>query len=324
MLCSFPLYAALKKKYPGSTITLVASKTNYKIPFKELNPYVDTLLILDRSSLKTTIGFIKELRKKSYQIGIVPSTIKISRTSHIINYISGAKTRVGVKSADGKKNPFHFLLNVKSDFTWKDTHQTERNLDVIKQINCDLTGDEIKYLNFRFTKAEFDGAKKFIVENFPDKNKIIVGFHPGAGKTDNIWKAKNFIALINKFNDRFKNYVLLTSGWTDDQIINGIKSELNKAGIYFKVLHNYPIKKLGAILSLIDLYITNDTGTMHIAGFSGAKIVSLFGPTNPMEWAPWGDNQLFIKSGTNNINDISVSDVYKTSVDILNNADRRI
>ena len=197
-------------------------------------------------------------------------------------------------------------------------------MDVVKQINCSLTHDEIKNLKFGFTNVELNEAKKFIGENFPDKNKMIIGFHPGAGKTDNIWKTKNFIGLINKFNDRFKNYVLLTSGWTDDKIINNIKEELNNAGIYFKVLHNYPIKKLGAILSLINLYITNDTGTMHIAGFSGAKIVSLFGRNNPMEWAPRGNNQLVVKSKTNNINDIQVDEVYKTSIDILKNTTRQI
>jgi len=30
MLCSLPLYSALKKKYPNSAITLVAAKTNYR------------------------------------------------------------------------------------------------------------------------------------------------------------------------------------------------------------------------------------------------------------------------------------------------------
>ena len=139
MLCSLTLYKALKKKYPGALITLVAAKTNYQIPFFDINPYIDHVITFDKSSLKAIFKFIKDLRRRKYQIGIVPSTIVISRTSHIINFISGAKHRVGVKSIDGKENESHKYLNVKSDFIWKDCHQTERNLDVVKQIGCDLS-----------------------------------------------------------------------------------------------------------------------------------------------------------------------------------------
>lgn len=310
MLCSLTLYAALKKEYPGSRITLVAAKTNYEIPFSKINPYLDRVLIFDRSTFKKTIGFYKELRKTKYQVGIVPSTIKVSRTSHIINFLSGAKTRVGVKTINGVKNPSNHFLNIKSDFIWGGIHQLERNLDIVKQIGCNLSEEEKKSIMFQFSNDEINEANKFIEENFPGKSKKIIGFHPGAGKEENMWETKRFIELIKDVYNKFNNYVLLTSGWTDDATISEVETELKNSGIDYKVLHNHPVKKLGAILSLIDLYITNDTGTMHVAGYSGAKIISLFGPTNPKEWAPEGINQLYVKSKTNNINDITVDDVY--------------
>jgi ADP-heptose:LPS heptosyltransferase len=310
MLCSITLYTALKKRYPESRITLVAAKTNYKIPFREINPFVDRVLILDRSTLKKTMGFLKELRKRKYQLGIVPSTIKISRTSHIVNFLSGAKIRIGVKAINGVKNTSHHLLNIKENFEWKETHQIERNLDVVKQIGCDLTEEEKQSLKFQFSDDEINEAKKFIEDKFPDRNRKIVGFHPGAGKFENMWETKYFVELIKRVFSKHHNYILLTSGWTDDAIISEVKKELKKSGVEIRVLHNYPVKKLGAILSLINLYITNDTGAMHIAGFSDTKMISLFGPTNPKEWAPNGLNQMFVKSKTNNINNITVDDVY--------------
>ena len=314
MLCSLSLYAALKKKYSASEITLVASKTNYEIPFYEINPFISRVLIIDRSTFQKTLKFYKELRTRKYQMSIVPSTIKVSRTSHIINLLSGAKVRVGIKSVDGIKNKSHSLLNVKSDFNWKDTHQLERNLDLVKQIGCDLSEKEI--LKFQFTPEETSEAKLFLKNKFPDKSKMIIGFHPGSGKGENRWKQENFTELILKTHNKFKNYILLTSGWIDDAIVNKIKNELAQNKIACEVLHNLPVKKLGAILSLINLYITNDTGSMHIAGFSNAKMISLFGPTNPLEWAPTGTNQLYIKSKTININDISVDEVYN-KIEIL-------
>ena len=152
MLCSLTLYKGLKKSFPGSRITLVAAKTNYEIPFFDINPFVDRVIVFDKSSLLKIISFIKSLRSLKYDLGLVPSTIVLSRTSHIINWLSGAKKRVGVNSIDGKLNPSNKYLNVKSDFLWDGIHQSLRNLDIINQINCDLSTEEIMDIKLFYPK----------------------------------------------------------------------------------------------------------------------------------------------------------------------------
>ena len=317
MLCSLTLYKALKKKYPDARITLVAAKTNYEIPFFDINPYLDRVIIFNKSSIKTIIGFIRELRSRKYQLCFVPSTIVLSRTSHILNWISGSKVRVGVKSIDGKENRSQKYLNLKSDFKWKKKHQSVRNLEIAKQIDCDLSEEEINSIKMNFKEEDISFAKDYIFTNFPDQKKKIIAFHPGAGKELNIWNYSNYIDLIKKLYGDFNNYVLITSGWTDNNIVELIWTELRSANIEFKVLHNMPVKRLGAILSLVDLYITNDTGTMHIAGYSNTKMISLFGPTNPAEWAPNGIHQKYVKSKTNDINGIAINDVYSLAKTFL-------
>lgn len=320
MLCSLSLYKAIKKKYPESHITLVASKTNYQIPFFDINPFVNRVLIYDKSSYKTILNFYKQLRNRKYDFGFVPSTIKVSRTSHIINFLSGAKIRVGVNSIDGIKNKSSFLLNLKDDFNWKDKHQLIRNLEIARLAGFDLSNDELKNIKIEFSDEEILFAKNFIRENFPDQTKKIIAFHPGAGKVDNTYPVEKFLQLIKKIYKAYNNYVLLTSGWTDEKIVNKISSQLDEQSIKYKVLHNLPVKKLGAVLSMIDLYITNDTGTMHIAGFSGAKMISLFGPANPQEWAPMNENSYFLKAPSNKICDVKVEEVLILAKKILNNA----
>jgi len=317
MLCSLTLYAALKKKYPDSIITLIAAKTNYEIPFFDINPFLDNVIVYDKQNLKTIFKFLKKLRQKKYQLGIVPSTIKLSRTSHIINYLSGARVRVGVKSIDGDVNKTHMLLNVKSQFLWKGLHQSERNLDIAKQIGCDLTEEEKESLKFDFSENEISEADEFLTTNFPDRSLKIIGFHPGAGKILNTWDTRKFIGLIKNLYLKHNNYVLITSGWTDEPVIKDVRKALDISNIKYSVVHNLPVKKLAAIISRINLYITNDTGAMHIAGFSNAIMLSLFGPTDPYEWSPVGKNKYFVKSGSENINDITVDEVYNLSNQIL-------
>ncbi|MFI5237127.1 MAG: glycosyltransferase family 9 protein [Ignavibacteriales bacterium] len=317
LLCSLPLYAALKKKYPGALITLAAAKTNYEIPFHDIIPYLDDVIIFDKSNLKTIFDFYLKLRKRKYQIGIVPSTIKVSRTSHLINFLSGAKLRIGVKSIDGIINKSLHLLNMKSAFEWKIVHQGERNLDVVRQIGCDLTKEEKRSLKINFGEDEIKETQKFLAENFPDSSRKIIGFHPGAGKIANIWDTRKFIDLIKKLFFKYNNYILITSGWKDELIIKDIRTALNNSDIKYSVVHNLPVKQLAYLLSQLNLYITNDTGTMHIAGYTETRMISLFGPTDPDEWAPTGEKKYYVRSKTENINDITVDEVCNLSEKIL-------
>ena len=45
--------------------------------------------------------------------------------------------------------------------------------------------------------------------------------------------------------------------------------------------------RLAAVLSLCDLYLTNDCGPMHVAAACGTPTVAIFGPSDPRIWFPY-------------------------------------
>jgi heptosyltransferase-2 len=47
------------------------------------------------------------------------------------------------------------------------------------------------------------------------------------------------------------------------------------------------LKELVAVLSLVDLLVTNDTGPAHIAAALGRPTMVIFGPTNPLTTRPF-------------------------------------
>ena len=311
MLCSIPLYRALKKKYPESSITLVASPTNYSIPFKKINPFIDDIIFYDKSSIRTIFNFYKRLRQKKYEFGIVPSTVKVSTTSHIINFLSGAKKRIGVRSIDGVKNQAAGLLNISKDFYWtkNKVHQTDRNLQIALLAECELP--ESKENKLKIMPEDHKFADKFIKLNFPDNNRLIIGLHPGAGKLANTWSADNFLNLIRELYRKHNNYVLITSGEIDKEVINKIENGLSDNGIEFTKAENLSILHLAAIFERIKLYITNDTGPMHIAAMTNVNQISLIPNSNIFEWAPDGKNKYNLKSEPGDINTIKLVDVLK-------------
>lgn len=55
------------------------------------------------------------------------------------------------------------------------------------------------------------------------------------------------------------------------------------------------IPTLAAAFSMLDLYITNDTGPMSLADAVGAKVLAIFGPTSPEETGPRGEGAAIIR-----------------------------
>jgi ADP-heptose:LPS heptosyltransferase len=319
MLCTYPIFAAIKKKLPDSEITLVASPYNHKIIDSRYDKYIDDILIYDKFEKLKLIRFLNKLRKKKFDLGIVPSTVSVSRTSHIINYLSGAKIKVGVKSIDGINNKFEYLLNIKNDFDWRNKiyHQTEKNLDIVRQIGFDLNREEIKNLKIPLSDEELDFARKQCGKYFSGKNKLLIGIHPGAGKPQNRWKAENFAELMKKMSKKYDCHFFCTSGPMDNEVIEELKYLLSYEDIKFKIFENLDIRKSTAIISLCNIFITNDTGLMHIAGMMDVKVLSLFAETKGYEWAPMRKGCIYIQSKSNNINEIEIKDVYENAIKLI-------
>ena len=320
-ICSLPFYDELKKKYTRASITLVAAVQPYQMPLSELLPQVDDILYYDKSSISTIFRFYRRLRRKKYQIGIVPSAITQSRTAHIINFLSGAAIRVGVNSIDHRLNPMRYLLNVKGDFAWtaNKVHQTDRFLDVVRLIGCDN-------LTFHHTPARLSVPSKDVAEAqeylnsvFPEKAAFTIGLHPGAGRTWSIWNVEKFLAVIKKIDQKFDARFIIDYGITDEEIIRRMRTFLVDANIPHRMLMN-PFKLVKGILSLLDVYITNNTGPMHIAGAVGTKTIALCRKDEAFEWAPRGDHMYIIESPSDDINDITVELVFEKCRSVLENS----
>lgn len=319
MLCALPMLAALRKGFPDAHISLIASPVSFNVLNNKVNPYLNEVINYNKESVFSLLGFFKQLNSKKHDIGIVPSTVSISRTSHYLNFFSGAKIRVGVESIENKINKSANLLNIKGKFIWseRNVHQSERNLDMVRLIGCDLTDSEKKRVRLVLDKKETEFAEKYYNEVFPDKSRKVAAFHPGAGKIQNRWNADKFVKLMMRLSKEHNFYILLTSGPMDKEVVSYITSELSRHSVICEVSPKTSIRNDAAIIKKTSVYISNDTGPMHVAAYVNANVIGLFGPTKGYEWGPVNEKGVYIQSKSDNINDITVDEVYKTALSKL-------
>ncbi len=317
MLCSLPLFAAIRRRWPSARISLLATPTRYPVPILDLNPYLDELSYYRKGSVREVFHAQKELRMRRFDVAFVPSTVGVSRTSHLTARLTGAPLRVGVRSIDGVINPSRHMLTEAVDMTWvsDQVHQMDRNLQIAEAAGCTLQRNELEKLSLDETDQGRAQAERFLARF--EEGLALIGVHPGAGKPQNVWPTERFAAVLRTLYARHHFGVVITSGALDARQVHALAFELGEADIPFHVLDSAPVPMLSSVMRRLKLYLCNDTGTMHIAAFSGCRTVSLFGPTHAWEWAPRGQRHRVVESETGEMDAIPAAEVEDASLDLL-------
>jgi len=312
-ICSLPMFKALKTEYPDSYITFIGCPTNYKVDLRKLNPYIDEFTVFRKDNLKVVYYFFKYLRKKKYDLIIVPTTIRISSTSYIIAALARGKKKIGFARVDEKKNRLRFVLDVKIETKWKrdGTNQVFRFLDSVKPLGCDISIDEIKLMRIDLSEEDVAFGSAFAAANFPDKSRLVFGFHPGAGKVSYIWDVNNFFELIKKSYEKYNPYILVTSGILDKDITENLVLKLRESNIPYIYNKDMDVYGLASILKHVNAYVTSNTGVMHLAAFAGTNTVSVFHKGEAKEWQPLYNNSVCVESRTDSINGVTMEEVFE-------------
>ena len=219
---------------------------------------------------------------------------------------------MGAGSIDGKDNPSGFFFTHPRFLDWRDrtnVHQVRRNLEIWPEPlpTPDFT------LEISLSEHKAIEGKSF-VDNIKGGYTKVVVYHPGAGKTPNRWPAEWFARVANDLAETQKAVILITSGPMDKEpvgaMIAGLKAD-------YHLVENEPIRRVAAILKSADIVVTNDTGIMHVAAGVGTPVLSLFGPTDPAQWAPIGSRHRYLQGEGGDIARIRVEDVLRNAGEML-------
>ena len=101
--------------------------------------------------------------------------------------------------------------------------------------------------------------------------------HPFASAPEKTWPAERFIAVAEHLRDKAGLEPTFLAGPDDDP----------SAFAKFRTYQSVPLAEVKSIMAGAQLFIGNDSGPAHIAAAFGVPVVVLFGPSDPVNWAPW-------------------------------------
>jgi heptosyltransferase-1 len=284
---AFPVLAALRSLWPDAHLAWVVNRGLRGL--LDGHPDLDEVIPFDRSAMKATPGgvgsiarFLLDLRRKRFNLAI---DLQGLLRSGIMSGATGAPIRVGL--AGSREGSRHFYTH-RVDSPGLEAHAVDRLLAVAGAFGADVSTPV-------FRVAIGPDEARWAEEALRDLPRPIVAVNVGARWLTKRWPPEQFAKVARRaVVDRGAGLVLVGSP-EDRPLVDGLKSELGSIKA-LDLCGLTTLPRLAAIASRVDVFLSNDTGPLHLAAATGSRVLGVYTCTSPARTGPYGPNARSIAS----------------------------
>ncbi len=280
MVCTTPVFRAIKKKFPHSKLLVMGDQINEEV--LRGNPNVD---------LYVTNSNISSSKIKSLNLDIA---ILLTPNPSILRALLLAKVKKVISpKVTGGYSPYSTTTyKFLSFFTTRILHRMgyyapQEYLNMLAPIGI-KSSDLRKELYFN-NIAE-DRIKNLLA---PFSSHLKIAIAPGAGNKIKEWPPEKFNQLSQFLIKKYNARIILIGGPKDKVLSEIVKLNLIKNNI-LDTTGLLPIEDLKALISKMDLFISADTGPIYIAEAFEIPTIDIVGPVDEREQPPRGEKNRIV------------------------------
>jgi len=113
-----------------------------------------------------------------------------------------------------------------------------------------------------------------------------VGIHASGGRPVKQWHAGRFTEVAAALGREYGATIVLTGAPADAAIVREVEAGIPAGVRVLNLCGQVDVLDLAAVLERLAVFVTGDTGPMHLAAAVGTPLVALFGPSVPARYAP--------------------------------------
>jgi heptosyltransferase-2 len=271
-----PALDSLQKNFPDAEIWVAATSWTEGI-FTPQDWIRGTVSLFNKNSFKNIRSDAQELKEHNFDIGILFTN---SFGSALLFSLAKIPQRWGY-ARDGR----HLLLTKRVSFSPLEAprHHIQYYLSLISKLGLETAPAG---LDFPLTDEAKSQADALFQSLSVDRNRPIIILSPGASYGPaKRWPASLFSRLATLLQSSFDAEILIIGSDTDKEVARSIAAEMSKKP--FDLTGQTTLQQLAGSISLSSLFITNDTGPMHLANALKIPVVAIFGPTDPRITGPF-------------------------------------
>ncbi len=267
-----PAVRAVREHFPNARISMLVASQSADLLTE--NPHLDEVLGFDRRAkdkdTSEMIRLARAIRERQFDLTI--DFQRKFRTS-LLAYSSGAKCRVGYHQPHG------ILCSVRVPDS--SGHAIDRYFSLLHAVGIEAKD---RTLELFITESDRTYARKAMEKQSICADRPTVGLFPGAGWKLREWMPDRFAAIGDRLVRDFAAQVVVFGGPDECQLVNYVIDLMAEQATSFA--GNQPIRRLAALIERCNLFLTNDTGPMHIAAALRTPTIALFGPGNHIRFQP--------------------------------------
>lgn len=195
----------------------------------------------------------------------------------LLKYLTGARYAIGEAAA-----PYNHFLSFSAEASW-----TEPYLETADKIAAALGFDTpLDPPSIRLTAQEVSWAGSELERARFAEEQPLVGIQCSSVVPSKQWPSENFGLAIHNLRERLAGLQIVSFGNAAERAAAGKVAETVAGVPWLEGTGLWSIRETLAMLGRCDVFISGDTGLMHMAAAVGTRTVSIFGPTSATRRAP--------------------------------------
>jgi ADP-heptose:LPS heptosyltransferase len=318
LICTTPLFEALRQKYPQAYIAALVN--SYNEPAIQANPHLDAIFAYTKG--KHTAGeslihayfrrlkLIWRLRRIRFDYILLPNGGFAGRALQFAGLL-GAKEIIGFITEDARSPKINLPVEHANGGALHEVADVFRllfPLDILAPIP-------------RLTVVADPVLCQRLLTQIPSSVQQgpgpLLALHISARKEKQRWPIERFAQLAHRLHAQYgARFLVFWSPGDDNNPFH--PGDDGKAAQLLVALADLPVapvrtehlSELIAGLSLCDAAVLSDGGAMHVAAGLGKPVVCFFGNSSAERWHPWGVPYELLQKPSRDVAEISVDEAF--------------
>ncbi|MEO8436609.1 MAG: lipopolysaccharide heptosyltransferase II [Pyrinomonadaceae bacterium] len=279
---TLPALRELRRLLPNAHITVVTRAGTAGL-LSDVD-FIDALMLDESSGLLAVGSQIRKWKQGNFDLAVLfPNSFQAA----LIPFLARVPSRLGYE-ADRRG----FLLTHRlPQPEWRNSrHETFYYLNIVSALDQLINGasqiiERVPDTSIQVSTERLDAASDALRKMGIRDGHPIVALCPGSiNSRAKRWPAERYAALADRLIEELDADVLLIGSAAEHDVSVEVAARMRRQPIIATGATD--LSGAVAMLSLVDLLITNDTGPAHIASALGRPTLVIFGPTNPLTTRP--------------------------------------
>ena len=284
---SLPILPVLRNLFPLSQITWVVNHAFRSL--LEGHPDIDRVIAFERGGsgitargVATTGWLCRQLLRERYDLTI---DLQGLLRSGLMTASTRAKVRVGM--ADAREGAGWFYTH-RVDAPRKELHAVDRVMQVAQALGADVSSPSFLV---PIRESDVSWAERTLAA--VPRPRLVLNL--GARWLTKRWPPEHFAEVARRAVGEFGAGLVAVGSSADRTLAEELRRHLGPLGL-LDLSGKTSLLQLAAVARQADLFLSNDTGPLHLAAAAGARVVGIYTCTEPRLTGPYGPHATSVRS----------------------------